>query len=73
MVFETSSGYILAEWYSGTLHSGSFVYADFHGYGFENVYRNKEDAENEENRKGRIYIEDYMVSENSAMAWCKED
>ena len=73
MVFETSSGYVLAEWYSGSLYSGNYFYADFHGYGFENVYRNEEDADNEEYRKGRIYIDDYMVSLSAAMEWCKEE
>lgn len=70
MVFETSSGYILAEWYSGTLHSGNYFYADFHSYGFKDVYRNIEDADNEENEEGRIYIDDYMKGRSAAMEWC---
>ena len=73
MVFEASSGYILAEWYSGSLHSGNSFYADFHSYGFKYVYGNEEDADNDENSRGRIYIEDYMVGYSSAMEWCKED
>ncbi len=70
MVFETSSGYVLAEWYSGSLHSGNSFYADFHSYGFKYVYGNEEDADNDEDSRGRIYIEDYMVSYSSAMEWC---
>ena len=73
MVFESSSGYILAEWFSGTLHSGNYFYADFHSYGFKDVYSNEEDAENGENSRGRIWIDDYMMSESSAMEWCNED
>ena len=69
MVFETSSGYILAEWYSGSLHSGNFFYGDFHSYGFKDVYDNN----NDEYSLGRIYIEDYMVSYSSAEEWCNED
>jgi hypothetical protein len=70
MIFETPQGYILAEWYSGTLHSPYYFYADFHSYGFKDVYGNEEDAENDENTSGRIYIEDYMVSSNAAANWC---
>ena len=73
MVFETSYGYVLAEWYSGSLISGNYFYADFHTYGFENVYGNEEDADNAENSKGYIWIEDFMVSYSDAMEWCNED
>jgi len=73
MIFETPQGYILAEWYSGTLHSPYYFYADFHSYGFKYVYENEEDADNDENSSGYIYIEDYMVGDNSAIRWCNED
>ena len=70
MVFETPQGYILAEWYSGTLLSPSYYYADFHNYGFAYVYDNEEDADNDENSTGYIYIEDYMEGNDSAAKWC---
>ena len=71
MVFETSSGYVLAEWYGGVLHSGNFFHADFHGYGFKDVYESQQEAEAEENSRGRIWIDDYMVSDTAAKKWCK--
>ena len=73
MLFETSYGYVLAEWYSGTLHSGNSFYADFHSYGFKYVYGNEEDADNAKNSRGRIWIDDYMASYSTAMEWCNED
>ena len=72
MVFESSYGYILAQWYGGTLNSGNFFYADFNSYGFKDVYSNLEDSENEENSRGRIWIDDYMVGQSDAKRWCNE-
>ena len=70
MVFETNYGYTLAEWYSGTLLSPRYYYANFHNYGFAHVYDNEEDADNDENSTGYIYIEDYMMGNDSAAKWC---
>ena len=73
LVFETSMGYVTAEWYSGTLHSGNYFYGDFNSYGFKDVYSSQEDAENRENSSGRIWIDDYMMSGSSAIEWCQDE
>tara|TARA_B110000459_G_C16138970_1_gene285653 strand:+ start:64 stop:363 length:300 start_codon:yes stop_codon:yes gene_type:complete len=73
LVFETSMGYVTAEWYLGTLYSDNYFYGDFNSYGFKDVYSSQQDAENEENRRGRIWIDDYMLSRSSAMEWCQAD
>ena len=72
MVFESSSGYILADWYGGYLNSGNFFYANFHSFGYQDVYSNEKDSENEENSVGRIWIDNYMVSSSKAKQWCNE-
>jgi hypothetical protein len=65
MIFETRSGYVLAEQYSGTFLEGWRVYGSLHSYGFKNVKVNNNDA--------RIYIEDYMASKDKAIEWCFGD
>ena len=72
MVFESSYGYILAEWFSGALHSGNYFYSDFHGYGFRDIYSSQTDAENEANSIGRIWVDDYMVDSGDAASWCNQ-
>ena len=73
LVFETLLGYVTAEWYLGNLNSDRYYYGDFNGFGFKNVYSNQQDAENEVNSIGSIWVDDWMVSESDAMEWCKAD
>lgn len=62
MVIETRSGYVLAEHYRGTFYEGRRVYGNLHSYGFEDVIIN--------DREARIYIDDYMASNEAASNWC---
>jgi len=62
MVIETRSGYVLAEHYRGTFYEGRRVYGNLHSYGFEEVIIN--------DREAKIYIEDYMASNDEASNWC---
>lgn len=62
MIFETRSGYVLAERYSGIFLEWWRVYGDLHSYGFKNVKVNNNDA--------RVYVEDYMASKDVAIRWC---
>lgn len=62
MIFETRSGYVLAEQYSGIFSEGWRVYGNINSYGFKNVKVNNNDA--------RVYIEDYMASKDRAIEWC---
>ena len=70
MVLETSYGFTLAEWYSGSLYEGKGVYGDLHSYGFSDLYDYEEDMERESDDVGRIYIDDYMKSRDDALKWC---
>ena len=73
LVFETTLGYVIAELYLGTLNSDRYYYGDFNGYLFKDVYSSQQDAENEVNSIGSIWVDDWMVSESDAMEWCKAD
>jgi hypothetical protein len=70
IVIETRRGYVLAEVYSGYsyTHEGAQVIGDFHSYGFTRFNTNT----STEQTVGRLYIEDYMVSESDAVEWCSE-
>ena len=65
MVFETRSGYVLAEQYSGSFSEGWRVFGNLHSYGFKNVQVGSHQA--------RVYIEDYMASKDKAIEWCFGD
>ena len=70
MVIETDYGYTLAEWYSGALYEGMYVYGDLNTYSFEYLYDSEADYESGNNDIGYIYIDDYMASKRSAQEWC---
>lgn len=62
MIFQTRSGYVLAEHYRGRFVEGRSVYGNLHSYGFKDIKVDDND--------GRIYIEDYMASKDTAANWC---
>lgn len=62
IVIATRMGFTLAEQYSGSFDKEDRVYGDLNSYGFKDVkVRSSE---------GRIYIDDYMASEDRAKEWC---
>lgn len=62
IVIATRMGFTLAEQYSGSFDKDDRVYGDLNSYGFKDVkVRSSE---------GRIYIDDYMASEDRAKEWC---
>lgn len=65
IVIETNMGFTLAQVYSG--YSATFedrkIYGDLNSYGFK-------DVTNENGDEARIYIDDYMATEDSAREWC---
>jgi hypothetical protein len=65
MIFETRTGYVLAEQYSGIFSEGWRVYGNLHSYGFKNIKVN--------NNEARVYIEDFMASKDRAIEWCFGD
>tara|TARA_S200000501_G_C20767970_1_gene719197 strand:- start:638 stop:964 length:327 start_codon:yes stop_codon:yes gene_type:complete len=69
IVIETNLGYTLAEVYAGysKTHEGHIVYGDLHSYSFKKIY-------DEDGKKiGRLWLDDYMASESSALEWCYEE
>lgn len=57
LIIETSTGYILAEWYGGAIpYAGDVLIGELEKYGFQNVYI--------QNRKtdARLWIDDFMLS-----------
>jgi hypothetical protein len=60
---EDSSGdYTIAEWYGGTTtYSGDVIYGELHSYGFKDLYDITID------RSTHVWIDDWLVSEDSAM------
>lgn len=62
VVIATASGFVLAEQYSGSFDRGDQVVGELSGYGTKDVLVN--------DRAGRIWIDDYMVSQDKAKRWC---
>jgi hypothetical protein len=55
-------GYYLLEWYGGYDPSkGDIVVGEIGSYGFKNVYYPKQD------REGRVYVDDYMLSKDRVL------
>jgi hypothetical protein len=58
-IAEGPRGYYLLEWYGGYDPSkGDIIIGDIGSYGFKNVYYPKQD------REGRVYVDDYMLSQD---------
>jgi hypothetical protein len=58
-------GFTLAEQWSGSFDKDDRVYGDLNSFGFKDV---KVGSSN-----GRIYIDDFMASEDRAKEWCFEE
>ena len=55
-------GYYLLEWYGGYDPSkGDIIVGDISSYGFTDVYYPKQD------REGRVYVDDYMLSKDRVL------
>lgn len=69
IVIETRLGYTNAEVYGGygATVEGGIIFGELHSFGFTDIY----DADGDE--VGRLYIDDYMVGESSAIDWCFEE
>jgi hypothetical protein len=56
------NGYYLLEWYGGYDPSeGDIIIGRLNSYGFKNVYYPRQ------GKKGRIYVEDYLLSKDDAL------
>lgn len=69
IIIETSKGYTLAQVYSGygAAVEGKVILGDFHSYGFTEFFDTSGDE------RGRLYIDDWMVGDTTAIDWCFED
>ena len=65
-IIETTSGYIIAERYSGMLYEDHTIYGPLHSYGFKYCIDLNRDSE------VKLYIEDYMLSQDRAIEWMGE-
>lgn len=60
-IVETSLGYSLLEWYGGFYQDeGDIIYGNLNNYGFK-------DITNDSGRSGKVWIDDWMLSESSAI------
>jgi len=56
------NGYYLLEWYGGyDPVEGDIIIGNLNSYGFKNVYYPRRD------REGRVYVEDYLLSQDHAI------
>ena len=65
-IIETTSGYVIAERYSGLLYEDHTIYGRLHSYGFKYFIDLNRDSE------VKLYIEDYMLSQDRAIEWMGE-
>ena len=64
MVFSNNLGFINAEWFGGVFWEDRVYFADFHSFGMTDVL----DEDGDE--VGRIWVDDYWVSNSSASEFC---
>jgi hypothetical protein len=64
MIFSTNLGFINAEWFGGVFWEDRVYYANFHSFGMTDVL----DEDGDE--VGRIWVEDYWMSNSSASEFC---
>ena len=64
MVFSNNLGFINAEWFGGIFWEDRVYFADFHNFGMTDVL----DEDGDE--VGRIWVDDYWVSNSSASEFC---
>lgn len=61
LIEDSSGSYTLAEWYGGsTAYEGNVLVGELHSYGFKDLYNITRDTNT------RVWIEDYLLSEDSA-------
>ena len=65
-IIETQKGYTIAERYSGRLDEGDRIRGELNKYGKKYILNKTRDSET------KIYIEEYMLSETSAVEWMTE-
>ena len=64
MVFSNNLGFINAEWYGGIFWEDRVCFADFYSFGMTDFL----DKDGDE--VGRIWVDDYWVSNSSASEFC---
>ena len=62
-IIETRRGFTILEVYSGILYEGNKVRGELNRYGFKYLINRNRDSE------VRVYIEDYMLSDDEALEW----
>lgn len=62
-IVETRRGYTVLETYRGFLSEGDNVRGELNRYGFKYIIKKRSD------REVRVYIEDFMLSDRSAVEW----
>ena len=62
-IVETNRGYVIAERYSGMLYEGQTIYGRLNSYGMKYFINLSRDSE------VKLYIEDYMLSQDQAVEW----
>lgn len=65
-IIETGSGYVIAERYSGILYEDQTIYGRLHSYGSKYFINLNRDSE------VKLYIEDYMLTQERAVEWMGE-
>ena len=65
-IVETNRGYTVLERYNGRLDEGDKVRGELNKYNFKYLINRNKDSE------VRVYIEDYMLSDKSALEWLGE-
>ena len=67
MVFSTNFGFVNAEWFGGVFTEGQLYLGEFHSYGMTDVYDESGDE------VGRLWVDDFWVSNHDASEFCYRD
>lgn len=66
-IIQTSSYFVLVEWYNGNLYKGDKVKGDLHSYNFKYLTNlSRSDS------KVKVWIENYWFSKDRCFEWLKE-
>lgn len=66
VVIDTNLGYIYAQQFSGSFDKGDIVVGELNSFGFKDVSINT-------SRKGRLWIDDFMLSRSRAAEKCFQE
>ena len=66
-IVETRRGFTVLEVYSGILYEGNKVKGELNKYGFKYLVNRNRDSE------VKVYIEDFMLSDDDALEWLGEN